>query len=349
MERIKEGVRIFDKDRPTCLATDWSKDGIGYWLFQKHCQCPSQEIFCCQTGWKVTLVGSRFTHQAESRYAPVEGEALAVADALEKARHFVLGCRDLTIAVDHKPLLKLFGDRCLEDIANPRLRNLKEKTLLYRFRMVYIPGVRNLTSDALSRHPSGTRQPTRMALQDDADTPRPSCSSTVTSTNAIGIGSHTPQAANDDEGLALALCAATSTIPISWETLQTATASDRDLTDLIWVIEEGPPLDRNMIPPNIREYHQHMDNLSVIDGVVCLGDRIVIPTALRETCLSALHAAHQGTSGMTARAHSSIFWPKINAAIAQSRNTAQYATATRQARPTCQQLPPSTRSTPSNT
>ncbi len=36
------------------------------------------------------MVGSRFTHSAESRYAPIEGEALAVADALEKARHFLL-------------------------------------------------------------------------------------------------------------------------------------------------------------------------------------------------------------------------------------------------------------------
>ena len=50
------------------------------------------------------LVGSRFTHPKESRYAPIEGEALAVADALDKARHFVLGCNNLVIAVDHKPL-----------------------------------------------------------------------------------------------------------------------------------------------------------------------------------------------------------------------------------------------------
>ncbi|RUS76716.1 hypothetical protein EGW08_015519 [Elysia chlorotica] len=34
----------------------------------------------------ITLVGSRFTSGAESRYAPIEGEALAVADALDKAR-----------------------------------------------------------------------------------------------------------------------------------------------------------------------------------------------------------------------------------------------------------------------
>jgi hypothetical protein len=65
--RIKEGVTIFEKGQPTCLATDWSKDGVGYWLFQKHCQCPSHKIFCCQAGWKVSLMGSRFTHSAESR------------------------------------------------------------------------------------------------------------------------------------------------------------------------------------------------------------------------------------------------------------------------------------------
>ena len=91
--------------------------------------------------------------------------ALAVADAPDRARHFVLGCRDLTVAVDHKPLLMLFGDRCLEDIPNPCLRNLKEKTFRYLFRT----GTGNLTSDALSRHPSGTRTPTRLHLPDDPD------------------------------------------------------------------------------------------------------------------------------------------------------------------------------------
>ena len=81
----------------------------------------------------------------------------------------------------HKPLLKLFGDRCLEDIPNPRLRNLKERTLRYLFRMVYIPGTRNLTSDALSRHPSGTKTPTRLHLPDDpARTVPPMPSQTTT-------------------------------------------------------------------------------------------------------------------------------------------------------------------------
>ena len=100
LTEIKEGVRIFDKMKPTCLATDWSKSGIGYWLLQKHCQCPGTTPFCCPGGWKTTLVGSRFLHAAEAHYAPIEGEALAVADALDKAQFFVLGCDNFIIAVD---------------------------------------------------------------------------------------------------------------------------------------------------------------------------------------------------------------------------------------------------------
>ena len=78
VSEIQEGVRIFNKTKPKCLATDWSRDGIGYWLLQKHCHCPSTQPFCCPTGCRITLVGW------QSRYAPVEGEALAVADALDK-------------------------------------------------------------------------------------------------------------------------------------------------------------------------------------------------------------------------------------------------------------------------
>ena len=95
INKIEEGVRIFDKSKPTCLATDWSKTGIGFLLFQKHCQCKSPKPFCCPTRWKTTLVGSRFTHAAETRYAPVEGEALAVVDALDKARYFTFRCENL--------------------------------------------------------------------------------------------------------------------------------------------------------------------------------------------------------------------------------------------------------------
>ena len=37
--KIENGVKIFEINRHTCLATDWSKTGIGFLLLQKHCEC----------------------------------------------------------------------------------------------------------------------------------------------------------------------------------------------------------------------------------------------------------------------------------------------------------------------
>ena len=130
VELVKEGVRIFDISKPTCLATDWCRQGVGFFLMQKHCSCPGQIVpTCCASGWKLVFAGGRFTTPAESRYAPVEGEALAVVVALYKTRYFVLGCEQLTVATDHKPLLKVLGDRQLCEMENPRLTNLKEKAM----------------------------------------------------------------------------------------------------------------------------------------------------------------------------------------------------------------------------
>lgn len=67
-------------------------------------------------------------------------------------------------------LLKVLVDRSLEDIANARLRNLKEKTLRHRFRMVYIPGIRHKAADAVSRHPTGPKTPEMLILPDNSDT-----------------------------------------------------------------------------------------------------------------------------------------------------------------------------------
>ena len=147
-------MRIFDKSKPTCLATDWSRHGIGFWIFQKHCPCPSNDLIWCKQGWKITLVDSRL-------YAPIEGEALTVADALDKARHFVLGCKNLTIAMDHRSLLKIFGDRFLDQISNTRLRNL---TLRYQFQMVHIPGTKKKQSPRYNvRAPHRRSQPRKAA------------------------------------------------------------------------------------------------------------------------------------------------------------------------------------------
>ena len=301
IKEIRRGVEIFDKTKPTCLATDWCRDGIGYWLLQKHCSCSTIKPLCCKTGWKVTLVGSRFTSSAESRYAPVEGEALAVVYALHNARHFVLGCSNLIVAVDHKPLLKVLGDRSLENINNPRLLNLKEKTLQFRFSMVHVPGVRHAAADAVSRHPISDSE--QLTLPDDI--------ASVVSTHdfLLAIRSHQPDAVE--------VCGSSSQIleSVTWDEVRLATTSDEQMRQLVQHIEDGFPDNRNTLHPDIRPYYQYRDSLTTFDGVILYRDRVVIPPLLRDKVLTSLHAGHQGVSQMCSRVECSVFWPGITPAI----------------------------------
>ncbi|RUS74671.1 hypothetical protein EGW08_017577 [Elysia chlorotica] len=320
ISEIHQGVEIFDKTKPTCLATDWSKNGIGFWLFQKHCSCPSAKPFCCKTGWRITLVGSRFTSGAESRYAPIEGEALAVVDALDKARHFTLGCSDLIVAVDHKPLLKTFGDRCLDDLPNPRLRNLKEKALRYRFRVVHIPGIRHAAADAMSRKP--VSEPCMLTLPDDVAALLPSIIPSIEpclpQTFLQTICTHF----QDDS---TQVCSQTDSTPtelvksVTWDNVRLATASDPIMIALSKTIEDGFPDDRTHLPPEIREFYQFRENLSTFDGVILYHDRVVVPPSLRDKILQTLHSAHQGVSQMLSRAETSFFWPGMTPAITETR------------------------------
>ena len=140
LEAIEKGIKTFEMGKWTCLLTDYCKTGIGFFLMQKKCLCETITPYCCETGWQLVLAGSRFTTGAESRYAPVEGEALAVEWGLESTKHYTLGNTKLLVATDHKPLLKILGDRKLEDIPNPRLANLKEKKLRWHFSIIHFLG-----------------------------------------------------------------------------------------------------------------------------------------------------------------------------------------------------------------
>ena len=58
-------------------------------------------------------------HVAESNYAPIEGECLAVTYALDKTKYYTLGLDRLTVCVDHNPLLGILNQEIpLENIEN---------------------------------------------------------------------------------------------------------------------------------------------------------------------------------------------------------------------------------------
>ena len=96
---------------------------------------------------------------AEERYAAIENEALAIAWELEQTRYFTQACEDLVVVTDHKQLVKIFGDRTLDEITNSRLFRIKQRTLPWKFNIAHLPGRTNHAADATSRHPSPTEIP----------------------------------------------------------------------------------------------------------------------------------------------------------------------------------------------
>ena len=153
INKIIDGIKTYDPSLVTCLAPDFCKTGLGFHLLQKKCKCEHITPVCCKDGWSIVFAGSRFTNQHEARYAAIEGEALAASWAMNKCKHFLMGCDSFILAVDHKPLLGILGNKSLEDIENPRLLRLKEKTLRYNFTVVHVPGSLHKTADATSRSP----------------------------------------------------------------------------------------------------------------------------------------------------------------------------------------------------
>ena len=55
----------------------------------------------------------------------IEGEAQAVAWALEQTKFFTQGCDRLTKATDHKPLIALLGEKSLDQVPNVCLFRIK--------------------------------------------------------------------------------------------------------------------------------------------------------------------------------------------------------------------------------
>ena len=283
IDSIEDGVRSFSTYKTTCLATDWCKTGIGFVLSQKHCQCPGKDPLCSPGHWQVIYAGSRFTTDAESRYAPIEGEALALLYGLESCRMFVMGCPELLIAVDHKPLIPIFNDRDLDKIRNPRLLKIREKALPYTFTVISIPGKKNVGPDAASRIPP------------------------LTTTLPIACIEDSIVAAINDQQTTLA--------SIKLSTICNHARNDVQYRNLIVLIENGFPNRKELTPDDLHEFWSLRDELYTNRDTIFVAGKPLIPRSLRKDLLDELHLGHQGVSTMKANARQRFFWPHMNADI----------------------------------
>ena len=106
--------------------------------------------------------------------------------------------------------------------------------------------------------------------------------------------------------------------PNRYAQFQTETA--KELNELHQMVMKGWPDTKEEVPHSIREYWTVRDELSVYDGIVYKGMRIVVPPSMRPAMLSQIHESHLGIVKCKQRGKESLFWPGMQKQIEELVN-----------------------------
>ena len=166
----------------------------------------------------------------------------------------------MLVVTDHKPLVQILGDKTLDEISNPRIFSLKQRTLPWRFDIEHMPGEENCFSDATSRNPVGD-EVMGIAL---TEVLAGLCGADVADT-AVYIGSNSEPDVR----------------AITWELVKQETKKDSHMLTLIDMIEGVFPEERCEMSPQLERYWDLKDDLYVLEGVILLADKVLIPSSLR--------------------------------------------------------------------
>ena len=107
----------------------------------------------------------------------------------------------------------------------------------------------------------------------------------------------------------------TSSVPVSSseiELIHGETARDPILNLLRHYIHMGWPVDRRMLLQEIHTFWNYRENLSMGNGLVTKGARLVIPSTLRSKVLEQIHEGHLGIEKCMLKVSDSVFWPGIS-------------------------------------
>ncbi|XP_070576183.1 uncharacterized protein [Ptychodera flava] len=64
--------------------------------------------------------------------------------------------------------------------------------------------------------------------------------------------------------------------------------------------------------PIIIEYWQHRDEITIQNGVLYKGPRVIIPKVMRPETVARVHASHLGVESSLRKARDVLFWPRMN-------------------------------------
>lgn len=214
---------------------------------------------------------SKSLTKTEMGYANIERELLAVLFACEKLHNYTFG-RSVTIHTDHKPLVNIFQKPI--SLAPTRLQRMLLRLAKYNIDINYVSAKNVLIADTLSR-----------LVKPESDSEVPDL----------------------DVNIAQVL----NITPTRLDSLREETKCDSTLMKLRDFIMIGWPKSMQDLPEMLHAYWCFRDELTILDGLIMKGNRVVVPNTMRSETLSRLHDAHQGLSSTLQRARRTVYWPKM--------------------------------------
>lgn len=219
---------------------------------------------------------SRSLNPAEQNYAQIEKELLAIVYSCVKFHNYIYG-RDVEIHTDHKPLVSIMKNE-MGKINSSRLQRMKMKLLIYNTNVLYVPGKELHIADQLSR----------AYLQNEMSTEFSEYEEVIHSINM----------SSEKELI-----------------FQQESLKDEIISNIMKVYQNGWPSEKKKLPCNIKQYWKFKTNIYVDNGLVFLGERIMVPKSLRQDMLKMLHESHIGITKTQMRARQILYWPGIDTDI----------------------------------
>uniref|UniRef100_A0A3Q1EK56 Gypsy retrotransposon integrase-like protein 1 n=1 Tax=Acanthochromis polyacanthus TaxID=80966 RepID=A0A3Q1EK56_9TELE len=234
--------------------------------------------------WRPVAYASRSMTATECRYAQIEKECLGLAFGCEKFHTYIYGLHNVILETDHKPLLGI-AKKNLCDMS-PRIQRLMMRLQRYDFELIYTPGTQMFIADALSRAAHGDIQ-----------------------------------TSGTEKDIAVQVDMVYAALPATQEQLTkiaAQTAEDPVLRKVMKNLQDG------WKKGSCVQYYPLQSELSVVEGLLLKGDRIVVPTSMRREMLQRIHEGHLGAEKSKRRAREALYWPNMNSDI--DRITSECAT-----------------------
>ncbi|CAM1298930.1 Uncharacterised protein g2262 [Pycnogonum litorale] len=96
------------------------------------------------------------------------------------------------------------------------------------------------------------------------------------------------------------------------------TLKDEAIQKLKMVINSGWPENKAETHMLVEVYFPYRDELTIHDGIIFRGERVIIPAAMRQKVRELLHAGHRGENATLRRARECMFWPGMSNDIRQT-------------------------------